>query len=86
MMSQRDSGVRWRATGGLRNTLTGLFVACAAASVTLAGVLGHRLSVIDAAENGTATVAQARHADDLVNSARVVRLVVVLVTAVVFIV
>lgn len=78
--------VKWRAVAGLRSALTALFILVAGASVALSLAHVHRKSVLGRIADNTATLQEARHADDLVHSAGQVLLILVAVTGIVFLV
>ena len=77
---------KWRSTEGLRTALTGLFVLVVVANLAEAFAYIHRIHVIDRLQDGTATVSDGQHADELVHTAGFVALSLVLTIAVVFIV
>jgi protein-S-isoprenylcysteine O-methyltransferase Ste14 len=76
----------WHPTEGLRTALTWLFVVVALTNLVSALAHFHRSGVIGRLRDGTATLREARRADDLVGAASIAVLSLILMAGIVFIV
>jgi hypothetical protein len=86
MLVDTGNQSKWRSTEGLRTALSGLFLLVVVASVASGVAHLHRAGVIDRISNGTATLREARRADDLVRTATLIALSLLVAAGVVFIV